>query len=145
MRPVSVWFGVVLIASCQGAVAQEPATAKQKAAVAAAGSTGQETKRAGDAKAISALVEAFTKAFNAGDAGAAAATYAEDALVVDEQGERTEGRAAIKGRLTESFAESPGSTIAVEVGALRFLGPDTAIEVGRTTITPPAGGGAARK
>ena len=94
-----------------------------------------------DEKAIAGLVAAFTKAFNAGDAAAAAATFAEDALVVDEQGERTEGRAAIRDQLAASFADNPGSTIAIKVDSLRFLGPDTALEEGRTTITPagPAG------
>ena len=83
----------------------------------------------------------FTKAFNAGDAAAAAATYAEDALVVDEQGERTEGRTAIRDQLAASFAGNPGATIAIKVDALRFLGPDTALEEGRTTITPAGAGG----
>ena len=96
-----------------------------------------------DAKAIAGLVASFTKAFNAGDAAAAAATYAEDALVVDEEGERIEGRAAIRDQLAASFADSPGSTIAIETDSLRFLGPDTALEEGRTTITPPGGSGEA--
>ncbi len=137
MRPAFLWFGAVVLAGCQGAEAQESATAKDKPPAAAAVET---TTRPDDTKAISALVETFTKAFNAGDAAAVAATYAENALVVDERGERTEGRAAIKDRLAESFADSPGSTIAIEVSALRFLGPDTAIEVGRTTINSPTAG-----
>jgi uncharacterized protein (TIGR02246 family) len=93
-----------------------------------------------DEKALAALVAAFTKAFNAGDA-AAAATYVEDGLVVDEQGGRTEGRAAIRARLAAGFADSPGSTIAIRVDSLRFFGPDTALEEGRATITA-AGPGA---
>ncbi len=94
-----------------------------------------------DEAAIAALVASFTKAFNAGDATAAAATYAEDALAVDEQGERTEGRAAIQARLAATFAANPGSTISIKVDALRFLGPDTALEEGRTIITPAGPGG----
>jgi uncharacterized protein (TIGR02246 family) len=96
---------------------------------------------ADDAKAIAALLASFTKAFNAGDATAAAATYTEDALTIDEQGERTEGRAAIRDRLAASFADNPGSTIAIKEDTLRFLGPDTALEVGRTSITPAGAGG----
>ena len=99
------------------------------------------TQLGDDEKAIADLVAAFAKAFNAGDAAAAAATYAEDALVVDEHGERTEGRAAIRAQLAASFADSPGSTIAIKVDSLRFLGPDTALEEGRTTITPAGPGG----
>jgi uncharacterized protein (TIGR02246 family) len=94
--------------------------------------------RGDDEKAIKLLLETFTKASNSGDAAAAAATYTETAIVVDEKGERTEGRAAIQAQYAASFADSPGSKIAIQVDALRFLGPDTAIEVGRSTITPPS-------
>ena len=146
MRPVSLWFGVVVLAICPGSGAQESAkTEKAPPATATAAATAKvaapATIQADDAKAIAALVASFTKAFNAGDAAAAAATYAEDALVVDEQGERTEGRAAIRDQLAASFADSPGSTIAIKVDTLRFLGPDTALEEGRTTITPAGAGG----
>ena len=98
--------------------------------------------RGDDEKAITALLDAFTKAFNAGDATAAAATYTETAIVVDEQGERIEGRAAIRDQYAASFADNPGSTIAIQVDSLRFLGPETALEEGRATITPAAGAGA---
>jgi uncharacterized protein (TIGR02246 family) len=97
--------------------------------------------RADDTRAIGALVEAFTKAFNAGDAGAIAATFTAGALVVDEEGERTLGRAAIRDRLAASFKNTPSSTIAIHVDSLRFLGPETALEEGRTTITPAKGVG----
>ena len=136
MTPVSLWFGVAALAICQGPPAQESAKTANDAPTAA-----KATSRADDAKAIAALVASFTKAFNAGDAAAAAATYAEDALVVDEQGERTEGRAAVRDRLAASFADGPG-TIAIQADALRFLGPDTALEEGRATITPAGAGDA---
>ena len=97
--------------------------------------------RGEDEKAIKALLDAFVKAFNAGSAGAAAATYTETAVVVDEEGERIEGRAAIHDRYNASFADNPGSTIAIKVDSLRFLGPETALEEGRATITSPAGAG----
>jgi uncharacterized protein (TIGR02246 family) len=95
--------------------------------------------RPDDEKAIKALLDTFTKAFNAGDATAAAATYTETAIVIDEQGERTEGRAAIRDQYAASFADNPGNTIAIQVDALRFLGPETAIEEGRTTIKSTKG------
>jgi uncharacterized protein (TIGR02246 family) len=121
---------------CSGLEAQEPA---KKAKPAPAGTTA--SKHGDDEKAISALVSAFAKAFDAGDAEAAAATFTDDALVVDETGERTEGRAAIRNQLAASFNDSPGSKIVIRTHALRFLGPETALEEGKTTITP-AGGGA---
>jgi uncharacterized protein (TIGR02246 family) len=137
MRPVSIYFGVVIIAICQGSGAQQSDKEKQERPAAAAG---QATRQPDDAKAIAALVASFTKAFNAGDVAAAAATFADDALVIDEQGERTDGRARIQAQLAASFAESPRRTIAIEAQALRFLGPDTALEEGRTTISPAGGG-----
>jgi len=99
-------------------------------------------KRGDDEKAIRALLDSFTKAFDAGDAAAAAATYTETAIVVDEEGERIEGRAAIRDQYAASFAGNPGSKITIQVDSLRFLGPETALEEGRTTITPAAGVGA---
>ncbi|AGA27109.1 YybH family protein [Singulisphaera acidiphila] len=135
MRPVSRWFGVLVLGVCQGSGAQE--TVKSgKDAPATARVAAPAASQADDAKAIATLIASFTKAFNAGDAVAAAATYSEEALVVDEQGKRTEGRAAVRDQLAASFADNPGSTIAIKVDALRFLGPDTALEEGQTTITP---------
>jgi len=116
--------------------AQESAPKKQTPSAATTAA-----ERGDDEKAIAGLVAAFATAFNGGNAAAAAVTFAEDALVVDEHGERTEGRAAISAQLAASFAGSPGSTIAIKVDSLRFLGPDTALEEGRTTITPAGSGG----
>ncbi len=143
MRPVSLYFGMVIVAICPGVEAQESAQ-REKAppatATAATARSAAPATRQADAKAIAGLVASFTKAFNAGDAAAAAATFAEDALVVDEQGERTEGRAAIRDQLASSFTGTPGRTIAIMTDSLRFLGSDTALEEGRTTITPAGAG-----
>jgi uncharacterized protein (TIGR02246 family) len=98
--------------------------------------------RGDDENAIKALLERFVKAFNAGNADATAATYSEKALVVDERGERVEGRAAVRDQYAASFAQGPGSKITIKVDSLRFLGPETALEEGRTTITPAAASGA---
>ena len=48
---------------------------------------------------------------------------------------------AIHDRYTASFADNPGSTIAIQVQSLRFLGPETALEEGRATITSAEGAG----
>jgi uncharacterized protein (TIGR02246 family) len=149
MRPVCLLIGMVLLGFVSGLRAQEPTKKKNSPPVAnkkAAAATKpaaavSKTSQADDAKAIISLVASFTKAFNAGDAAAAAATFTEGALVVDEEGERTEGRAAIRDQLAALFADSPGNKIAIQTESLRFLGTDTALEEGRTTITP-AGGGA---
>ena len=139
MRQVLMVLIVAFGATGQGVKAQEP---KGPPARPGAAPAATPVARGDDEKAIQLLLGAFTKAFNAGDAAAAAATYSETALVVDEQGERTEGRAAIRDQYAASFADHPGGKISIEVEALRFLGPETAIEVGRSTITPPGNDGA---
>jgi uncharacterized protein (TIGR02246 family) len=99
--------------------------------------------RGDDERAIKTLLDTFIKAFNAGNAAAAAATYSDTAVVVDEAGERLEGRPAIRAKYAASFADNPGSTITIHVDALRFIGSETALEVGKATITPAAGAGPA--
>ncbi len=95
--------------------------------------------RSGDEKAIKSLVESLVKAFNAGDATAAVATYCENAVLVDEDGEVLQGRAALKDQFAASFAANPGSKIAIQSDSLRFVDDRTAIEVGKATITPTKG------
>src|SRR4051794_1326122 len=93
---------MLLVASCAtkpGVNAQEPkesTPARPAATRSTAETNAAPAERKGDEEAIKALVDAFTKAFNAGDAKAVAATYTETALVVDEQGGRVEGLAAIR-------------------------------------------------
>ncbi len=143
-----VFLAVVVATGATGSglnaqVVTKPAPARPAAARTPAATTAPAAapaSRDDDEKAIEAVVDAFIKAFNAGDAEAAAATFAEDALVVVEEGERVEGRGAIRDQLAASFADNPGSTIAIQTDALRFLGPDTALEEGGTTITPAGGG-----
>ena len=135
MRPVCLLLASLSLGICPSAGAQESAPKEKTTSAAMA-----VTKRGHDEKAIADLVAAFAKAFNAGDATAAAATFAEDALVVDEYGTRIEGRAAIGAQLASSFADNPRSTIEIKVESLRFLGPDTALEEGQTTITPAKSG-----
>ncbi|WP_435011908.1 YybH family protein (plasmid) [Tundrisphaera lichenicola] len=145
MKKVFLTLMVASVATSPGLNAQETkkgSPERPEATNSTASAKHDEAARGDDEKAIKVLLDAFTKAFNVGDATAAADTYAETAIVVDEQGERTEGRAAIGDHYARSFADNPGSKISIQVEALRFLGPETAIEVGRTTITPAADTGA---
>jgi hypothetical protein len=64
---------------------------------------------------------------------AAAAVYTQTAIV-DEDGEQVEGRAAVRAKYAASFADSPGSKIAIQPDSLRFLEPETTLEEGRTTV-----------
>lgn len=135
MRRVFWMVAMAVIATGMAANAQQTTT-KESAKPGA-----PTDARADDEKALDAVRAAFTKAFDKGDAAAVAATYTETAVVIDEDGERTEGRANIEAQYADSFAESPGSTIVIQVDSLRFLGPETALEEGRTTVTPPKGAG----
>src|SRR4051794_35712398 len=107
MRSVNLFLGVVLLGTCTVLGAQQPSSPDK-----ASGSAAPEARQQ-DEKAIAALVAAYTKAFNAGDAAATAATFADDALAIDEHGERTEGRAAIRDQLAASFTAEPRTTIGI--------------------------------
>jgi uncharacterized protein (TIGR02246 family) len=136
MKSVYPMLGLALLATCLSVRAQDR---KEAAPARPPGAGG--TDRADETRALGALVESFTTAFNAGDAAAVAATFTSGALVVDEEGARTEGRPAIRDRFAASFKDNPGNTIAIEVTSLRFLGQDTVLEEGRATITPAKGAG----
>ncbi len=146
MKKVFLILMVVIGATGSGLNAQESTKPVQVDPVAAQTPPAQATVapaagRGDDEKAIKALLDTFVSAFNASNAAATAATYTETAIVVDERGERVEGRAAVREQYAASFANNPGSTIAIQVDSLRFLGPETALEEGHTTITPAAGRG----
>ena len=92
-----------------------------------------------DEAAIRAVVDRFTRAFNAGDARAIARLHTPDARVIDLAGEVIEGREAIEREYTGLFHDNPGATIEIKVDDLHFLGPDAAIEEGTTRVTPKDG------
>ncbi len=137
MKPVYLMIGLVVLGASCGAQAGDegkPGQADPARAITAPGAD-----RRDDRGAIEALVQRFTKAFNAGDAAAVASTYTRGAVVVDEKGERTIGRTAIREQYAAAFKDDPGSTIAIQVSSLHFLGQETALEEGRATITPAKG------
>jgi uncharacterized protein (TIGR02246 family) len=146
MKPAYLMIGLALLGAClSSAHAQDTSTPGENLSTrvndAPVGQTTAGSERADDTRVIGALVEAFTKAFNAGDASAAAATFTNGSVVVNEEGQRTLGRAAIRDQFATSFKNTPGSTIAIQVDSLRFLGTQTALEEGRATITPGGGAG----
>ena len=144
MRKVFLFQIVAFGATGLGLNAQETKGPTGKSGGRAAITAPAPAARGEDEKAIKALLDAFTKGFDAGDAKAVAATYTETAVVIDEGGERIEGRAAVRDQYAAYFADHPGGKIAIQVDSLRFLGPETALEEGRATITPAAGAGAPR-
>lgn len=137
-RGALLLYGAIMVSGA-GVLAQTPAP---RVALPVRAAAPAATAHAADEKAIAALVETFVKAFNAGDADAVAATYSETAVTVDEEGHRAVGRAAVKDEYAAAFANDPGCKIAIQVGSLHFISADTALEQGRSIITPPPGAGA---
>ena len=112
---------------------QKPATAAKKEAA-----TGPADRSADDA-VIRANVAAFVKAYNSGDAKAAAELFAPDGQVITQDGETLEGREVIEQGFNEIFAETPQTQMEVTVDSIRFIGSDLALEVGSTKDTPAPG------
>jgi uncharacterized protein (TIGR02246 family) len=147
MNKMTAMTAALLAGACLGigppGVRAQPAQAPKPGAAAPAAEKPKAgpAERPEDVKALGALVEAFTKAYNAGDAKALADLFTEDAEVFEETGGLVRGREEIAGLFAAAFEEEPKGTIELAPESLRFLGPDAARETGRSR-TMPAGGGA---
>ncbi len=86
--------------------------------------------------AIRAEAKAFVDAFNRHDAEAIAARWTENAVYTDEDGQQTIGREKIQSEYAMLFQEQSDLQMSNQVDSIRMLGPDTAIEEGRTALTP---------
>lgn len=84
---------------------------------------------------IRATADAFTEAFNKGDAAAIGALWGENAEYIDEAGQHTHGRAAIQKEYADFFAQNPGLKIKVQIDSIKMVGEYTAIEDGQTTVS----------
>ena len=138
-----VSLGVVTSASAQvpatiGNQSAAPVTVQKTGAGSTTSSGVAPTDRRGDEKAIGEVAETFKRAFNAGDARSVAALYTDDAELIDEYGERIEGRPMIQDFYSAIFGERKGATIEIKLASLRFLGPDVAKEEGQTRVKPSA-------
>lgn len=109
------------------------------------GSEADAKVESADARAIRASAEAFTRAYNAGDAHALAEQFSKNADVIDGDGDRIQGREAIEQSLAATFKEEPGDKITLTIESLRFLSPDVALEEGRNTVTPTVGAPVSRR
>jgi len=95
-------------------------------------------------KAVAAEADATVKAFNAGDAGALAGMFIDDAELVDENGTVTETRGEIEALFKRFFERFPKATLEMEVTDARLLGDEVVIEEGVRRITADAGAAAAQ-
>ena len=85
--------------------------------------------------ALQALVESFTRAYNARDAKTLATLFTTNARLSAGEGNITEGRDAIEKLFTTLFQDDPGQSITIQVEYLRLLSPDAAIEEGISNTT----------
>ncbi|HEV8072424.1 MAG TPA: SgcJ/EcaC family oxidoreductase [Planctomycetaceae bacterium] len=120
---------VTLVFVSSGALAQDRAQGPAKA----------EVIPSKDESVIRGNVEAFVKAFNAGDAKAVGDLFVPEAQLVDEEGNTTQGREAIEKVFAGIFAEKPQPQMTVEIESIRFIGSALAVETGVTKVTHKAG------
>jgi uncharacterized protein (TIGR02246 family) len=89
--------------------------------------------------AIRANVDAFVKAYNAGDAKAIADLFTPEGQLIDENDKTTQGRKAIQHAFASVFALSPQGRVEVTVASIRFFGSALAIETGSTKVVASPG------
>jgi uncharacterized protein (TIGR02246 family) len=89
---------------------------------------------AADDQAIRQTAAAVSKAYNAGDAKAIAAMFTQDAVIVDEDENNSQGRDAIEGIFADIFKEHPKAHMDISIESILFPSPLMAIEEGRSTV-----------
>lgn len=90
--------------------------------------------RQSDEQAIRKSAEAFSQAYNEGNAKAIAAQFVPDGEYIDEFKNIFKGRETIEKEFAAFFKASPGNKINITVEGVRFVGPNMAIEEGYTTL-----------
>ena len=95
-----------------------------------AGSRATAQGTAEDNKSLDESLKAWITAFNKHDAKATAATYADDADLMDPKGERMKGREAIEKGLADFFSKNPNVTARLSDVSRRFLTADILVEDG---------------
>jgi uncharacterized protein (TIGR02246 family) len=130
----------LLVAFAASAQVGAPSAAKEPASQAPA--TAPETAPAPDSAAetadeaaIRGNVDAFTKAYDAGNAKAVAALFMPDAEIVSEDGTTQQGGDAIETEFADIFKQYPKATIKSDVKSIRFVSPTLAIEEGTSIVT----------
>ncbi|MGE5191322.1 MAG: SgcJ/EcaC family oxidoreductase [Deltaproteobacteria bacterium] len=110
------------------AAVKSPEAAGQRSESAAADT------RSPDEEAIRKTAETFARAYEKGDAKAAAHHFTANAEYVDEEGNTFRGREEIEQDFSRFFADNPGSKIEIQIESIHFVDPAVAIEEGTTTI-----------
>ena len=96
------------------------------------------TSALADEAAIRQSIAAYADAFNRQDLEMVIGYWSENGVHVDrENGERTEGREAIKADLADTFEGSSGATLAGRVDRVRMVKPDVAHLDGQVVLSIP--------
>jgi uncharacterized protein (TIGR02246 family) len=93
---------------------------------------------------VKASAEAFTSAFNKGDAAATAALWTQEGEYISETGKRFQGRKAIQDEYAKFFKAQPGVKIRLEILNARLVGASLAMEEGTAVLILPTGVEASR-
>jgi uncharacterized protein (TIGR02246 family) len=119
------------------AMAQDPKDSRKSTATRAASPVPPQTV-AGDQEdlaAVRAVVNSFLEAYRAKDAAAIGALFTENAEIVDDDGEVTQGRHAIAERYARLFQTNEAGKLTVDVDSIHLLSPEVAIEEGTATVS----------
>jgi uncharacterized protein (TIGR02246 family) len=93
-----------------------------------------------DREAVRKALDDFVAAFRKGDAKAVAGHWTAEGEYISEDGTTLHGRPALEKAYTESFANNPDKSLAVEVDAIRFPSRDTAVVEGHFKLRKAKGG-----
>lgn len=109
------------------------------AAIVIAGSTlaqaqTQRRGQASDEAAIRRLPQTYESAWNNRNTQQIADMYTVDAVEVEPTGEVVKGRSAIETNLKDGFKNMGNATLSLQTDDVRFLGPDTAVVTGKSSI-----------
>jgi uncharacterized protein (TIGR02246 family) len=94
----------------------------------------QPPKKSADLMAIEKSADAFTAAFNKGDAKAIAALFTPEAEYVDGFGRVFHGREEIEGLFADGFKDDAGMKIVIDMESVRQVSAGVLIEEGATRI-----------
>jgi uncharacterized protein (TIGR02246 family) len=90
-----------------------------------------------DRATIRAAADAYTDAYNRGDAGAVAKLWSEKGQWISPDGKTVEGRTAIQKELEAMFVKNKGARLELLDFSVRFVTPEVAVEEGKVRVTRP--------
>ncbi len=139
MRNPALPFALCLLAGSAGLAGAQQVSPDQTLSTAPTASSETAATVSPQEQLIRNQVAAFVKAFNAADATALGTLFAEDAVVVNSDGQNIQGREAIVAQFQAAFDARKDATISVEPESVKFLGDSVAIERGIAVLEVPDG------